>query len=485
MLHVLGSAKRLCDGLSRRELLRAGGLGLFGLTQADLIAAGKSPDTEPPADNFGKAKACILLYLYGAPSQLETFDLKPNATDQVRGEFKPIATTVPGLQICEHLPRTARVMHQTTLIRSLTHPYNIHSAAYALTGIPTTDIPMELNPRDNRHWPFFGSVLDYLQTRGRPPHGGGAVPFAPVNVALPWRFSSRSEPFRRGGPYGGFLGSAYDPVWAEFSGAAPDGDPYSRITAEGRFEFNPPDAVPIVLDRLDRRHNLLQQLESRQRGLDLAATRGFGRQHEMAFNMLRAPGMRRALDLEREPRATRERYGMTLFGQSVLTARRLIEHGVRLVTVFWDEFKEANSAWDTHIHQYDRLKKVLLPGFDLAYAALLGDLEARGLLEQTLVVCISEHGRTPALNNAPGGGREHWSWAYCGLLAGAGIRRGQVIGSTDAGAGYPRDRPVSPKDVLRTIYHLLGVNPHTELQDRLGRPVPLVAGGAVMSDALA
>ena len=195
--------------------------------------------------------------------------------------------------------------------------------------------------------------------------------------------------------------------------------------------------------------------------------------------------MRNALDLEREPRVTRDRYGMTLFGQSVLTARRLIEHGVRLVTVFWDEFKEANSAWDTHIHQYDRLKKVLLPGFDLAYSALLGDLEARGLLDQTLVVCLSEHGRTPALNNAPGGGREHWSWAYCGLMAGAGIRQGQVVGSTDASAGYPRDRPVSPKDVLRTIYHLLGVNPHTELQDRLGRPVPLVAGGEVMTDVLA
>jgi hypothetical protein len=484
MLHVVGSAKRLCDGISRREVLRAGGLGLFGLSMADLAAADKVPRTVRVADNFGKAKACILLYLYGAPSQLETFDLKPNASDQVRGEFKPISTTVPGVQICEHLPRTAQVMHRTTLIRSLTHPYNIHSSAYALTGIPTTDIPMELNPRDSRHWPFFGSVLDYLQTRGRPAHDGTAAPFAPANVALPWRFSSRSEPFRRGGPYGGFLGSAYDPVWAEFAGAAPDGDPYSRITPQGRFEFNPPDGAPIILDRLDQRRDLLQQLEHRQRGLDRAATRGFARQHEMAFNMLRSPGMRRALDLDREPRSVRDRYGMSLFGQSALTARRLVEAGVRLVTVFWDEFQEANSAWDTHIHQYDRLKKVLLPGFDHAYSALLGDLDARGLLDETLVVCFSEHGRTPTLNNAPGGGREHWSWAYCGLLAGAGIRQGQVLGSTDAVAGYPRDRPVSPKDVLHTIYHLMGIDPHTELQDRLGRPVPLVAGGEVMRDAL-
>src|SRR5262249_49001268 len=160
-----------------------------------------------------------------------------------RGEFRPRATSVPGLQICEHLPRTAQVMHKTTLIRSLTHPYNIHSAAYALTGIPTTDIPMELNPRDNRHWPFFGSVLDYLQTRnGAARNGSTRAPSStvPATVALPWRFSSRSEPFRRGGPYGGFLGSGYDPVWAEFAGPAPDGDPYRRIIPAGRFELHPP-----------------------------------------------------------------------------------------------------------------------------------------------------------------------------------------------------------------------------------------------------
>jgi hypothetical protein len=483
MLHILGSAKRLCDRMTRREMLRAGGLGLCGLSLADLATASAAASTGLPVDNFGKAKSCILLYLYGAPSQLETFDLKPNAPVEVRGEFMPRATSVPGLQICEHLPRTAQVMHKTTLIRSLTHPYNIHSAAYALTGTPTTDIPMELNPRDSRHWPFFGSVLDYLQSRNR--SAGSHAASAPANVALPWRFSSRSEPFRRGGPYGGFLGSGYDPAWAEFAGAAPDGDPYRHITPDSRFQFNPTEGAPIVLDRLDQRRDLLQQLELRQHGLETEATRGFGRQHEMAFNMLRSPGMRHALDLDREPRAVRERYGMTLFGQGVLTARRLVEEGVRLVTVFWDEFQEANSAWDTHIHQYDRLKNVLLPGFDQAYSMLLDDLDARGMLDETLIVCLSEHGRTPTLNKAVGGGREHWSWAYCALMAGAGIRRGQVLGSTDSVAGYPRERPVSPKDILRTIYHLLGVDPHTELQDRLGRPIPLVAGGELMRDLLA
>ncbi len=181
----------------------------------------------------------------------------------------------------------------------------------------------------------------------------------------------------------------------------------------------------------------------------------------------------------------RDRYGMTLFGQGVLAARRLVEHGVRLVTVFWDEYQEANSAWDTHVQQYPRLKDSLLPGLDRAYPTLLQDLQTRGLLDETLVVCISEHGRTPKLNNAAGGGREHWSWAYCGLMAGAGVRQGYVHGSTDADAGFPRDHPVNPKDMLRTIYHLLGVDPHSELHDRLNRPLPLVAGGELSRDVLA
>jgi hypothetical protein len=195
-------------------------------------------------------------------------------------------------------------MHKTALIRSLTHPYNIHSAAYALTGIPATDIPMELNPRDNRHWPFFGSVIDYLQSR-RGTAGSDRVAGAAVNVALPWRFSSRSEPFRRGGPYGGFLGSGYDPVWAEFAGPAPDGDPYRRITPQGRFQLYPPGATPIVLDRLDDRRNLLQQLEGWQPALDNGAVHGFRRQHEAAFNMLRSSGLRAAFNLDQEPPAIR------------------------------------------------------------------------------------------------------------------------------------------------------------------------------------
>ncbi len=478
MLRILGSARRLCDGWTRREMLRAGGLSAFGLGWADLLrlqqAQGSAPATRP-----GRARACILLYLYGAPSQLETFDLKPDAPAEVRSQFRPIATSVPGVQICEHLPRTARLMHLTTLVRSLSHPYNIHSAAYTLTGTPTTDIPMELNPRDARHWPFFGSVLDYLQAR-RP----GARRDVPVNVALPWRFSSRSEPFRRGGPFGGFLGAGFDPLWAEFEGEAPRTDPYRGITARGRFQFGPPGTA-VDLDRLDRRRSLLQQLEAARPALE-APLRGYDRQQAQVFGLLASPRFRRALDLEAEPRAVRERYGLTLFGQGALTARRLVESGVKLVTVIWDEFREANSAWDTHIHQVTRLRDELLPGFDMAYSALLTDLHERGLLDETLVVCVSEHGRTPRLNNQPGGGREHWSDVYCGLFAGGGVRRGSVLGASDRIAGFVREHPVSPKDVLCTIYHLFGVDPHdTHLQDRQGRPLPLVAGGRVVHGLLA
>lgn len=473
MLRILGSATRLCDRLTRREALWAGGLSFLGLPRllAAEPAAGRGP-------GFGRAKSCILLYLYGAPSQLETYDLKPTAPEDVRSQFKPIATRQPGVQICEHLPRTANVFDRLTLIRSLTSPYNIHNVAYAISGLPTTDIPMELNPRDTRHWPSFGSVLDYVTTRE-----GKKKLDVPVQVALPWKFSSRSEPFRRGGPFGGFLGAGYDPVWAEFQGTTPHADPYRGIDPRVRFQISEPGAAEITLDRLDRRRSLLAQFDAgKARALE---ARGFDRQQQMALQLVTSSKAARALEVEREPRPIRERYGMTLFGQATLAARRLTEAGVRLTTVFWDEFREANSAWDTHVRQESRLKDELCPGFDLAFSALIEDLEARGLLDETLVIVLSEHGRTPKLNKTPGGGREHWGGAFCALLAGGGVRRGYTHGATDRIAGFPKDSPVSPKDVVATVYHLLGVDPETHLIDREGRPQALVPGGQVLTGVLA
>jgi uncharacterized protein (DUF1501 family) len=229
----------------------------------------------------------------------------------------------------------------------------------------------------------------------------------------------------------------------------------------------------------------LQQLEQQRPALD-AAAQSYDRHQGMVFNLIASPRFRRALDLSAEPLPMRERYGLTAFGQGALAARRLVENGVKLVTVIWDEYREANSAWDTHVRQVPRLKDELLPGFDRAYSALLTDLQERGLLDETLVLCLSEHGRTPKLAKEPGGGRDHWSQVYCGLLAGGGIRRGSVLGASDRIAGFPKEHPVSPKDVLCTIYHLLGVDPHgTHLHDREGRPVPLVAEGKVVSGLLA
>jgi hypothetical protein len=246
MLSILGSHRRACDGVTRREMLRAGSLGALGLGLADLLRGRATAGAaESPAPGFGKARNCIILYLYGAASQLETFDPKPEAPAEIRGEMGTIETAVPGLRICEGLPLLAAAMDRACVVRSMTHPYNIHSAAYTFTGVPHVDIPMELNPYDGRHWPFIGSVLDYLAQQADP---AAAPPAVPRNVGLPFQFSSRCGEFTRGGPYGGFLGQAYNPVWTEFEGEAtrtllhwrgdrdqPVRDPYGGITPEGRF----------------------------------------------------------------------------------------------------------------------------------------------------------------------------------------------------------------------------------------------------------
>ncbi|MBY0233157.1 MAG: DUF1501 domain-containing protein [Gemmataceae bacterium] len=462
MLRILGSRTRLCDRVTRREALVA------GLALPAVLGAASSGG---PA-SFGKARACVILHLYGSPPQHETFDPKPDAPSDVRGLLNPIATSVPGLRIGEHLPRTAARMDKVALVRSMTHPYPIHGVAYALSGVPKIDVPMELNPRDGRHWPYIGSVLDRL-ARGRKS--------VPTHAALPWKFSSRAEPFRRAGPYGGFLGAGYDPVWAEFQGKATAGDPHRGIDPECRFQVTPP-GQPITLDRLDRRRSLLEQLAAARKALP---DTGFDRQQAQALELMTSSRLAAALDVRREPGKVRARYGHTLFGQSCLTARRMVEAGVKLVTVFWDEFKEANSAWDTHVRQWSRLKDDLCPGFDHAYSALLDDLAERGMLDSTLVLVTTEHGRTPKLNKEPGGGREHWSGAYCNLLAGGGIKAGAVLGSTDREAGFPREHPVSPKDVLATMYHLLGVPAGTHLADREGRPQELAPGGQVLRRIIA
>jgi hypothetical protein len=502
MLRILGSPKRLCGGWTRRDMLWAGGLGLFGLGLGDLFRlqqAQAAAAHAPAGRHFGRTRSCILLYLYGAPSQLELCDMKPDAPVEIRGEFRPIRSRLPGCDVCELLPHLGRVLDRMTVVRSMTHPYPIHGVAYALTGTPQIDIPMELNPRDGRHWPFIGSVVDYLE-RGRSP--GRPRGRVPSNIALPFPFSSqRVGEVPRAGPYAAFLGNAYNPVWTEFHGRATRtvvktlqeqrlevAEPYLGITPDSRFELASATrlAPDITLDRLSRRRSLGEQMEQARRERDQsAAGRSLDRYREMAYGLIGSTRVQEALDLSREPRPLRESYGMTIFGQAALCARRLVEAGSRFVTVFWDEFGLAGSGWDTHWDHYPRMRDELLPGLDLALSGLVEDLDARGLLDETLVLCLSEHGRTPRLQNVRGGGRDHWSQAYTCLFAGGGVARGRVVGRTDRIGGTVTERPVSPKDILATVYHLLGIDPETTLTDRTGRPLPLVPDASVVTDLLA
>jgi len=505
MLRVLGHPKRLCDGLTRRELLQVGGAGFLGLSLNQLLEAksvssprsASSAGAAPPG-SFGRAKHCILLFLYGSPSQLETFDMKPDAPLEVRGTMKPIPSSVPGLDVVEHLPHVARIMDRTTVVRSVTHPYPIHGVAFATTGVQTIDVGMELSPTDPRHQPYFGSDLEYV-LRQR----GSLSPNTIDNISLPFPFSSqRTDQPLRAGPYASYLGAAYHPKWTEFVGEgtkvvdkARTGfsfhgkEPYLGCTADSHFRMTDTAVLPgMTLDRFDRRRQLLAQFDAERRDLDQSlAGKPLSSFQQAAYSMLTSPRISGALDVRQEPRGTRDLYGMTLFGQSCLAARRLVEAGTRLVSVFWDEYGLAGDAWDTHFDHFPRMIDQLLPPFDRAYSGLILDLERRGLLDDTLVVCISEHGRTPKLAmNVKGGGRDHWSQAYSAVFAGGGIARGRVVGATDRQAGEVKDRPVSPKDLLATMYHLLGVDPRTRLSDRTNRPIGLVPDEAdVVAEMLA
>src|SRR5262245_45936852 len=489
MLRLLGSPHRLCDGVTRRDFLHVGGLGALGLTLADLFRINSARAATTRSNTFGKAKACILLFPYGSPPQHETFDPKPEAPAEIQGELRSISTCVPGIHIGQLLPNVAQLMDRVTIVRSMTHPYPEHGVAYAVTGIPTYTPALETRPRDPQHWPFIGSVVDYLEEK----RTGNSTPELPRNVGLPWLLNSKTDLDVSAGPYAAFLGQSYDPVWVDFDGKgtrdAPKytegqakvfADPFATTVPDGRF-FLPaggtlPDDVPV--ERLNLRRSLLGQFDRARLQADADERSGvFDRYQQMAFSLVTSPKMRDALDIGLEPMQLRENYGMTLFGQACLAARRLVEQGSKFVTVFWDGYGQfSGCAWDTHANHYPRLKEYLLPGFDLAYSTLIRDLESRGLLDETLVIWMSEHGRTPKIDPKPtGAGRHHWSRVYSAVLAGGGVARGAVIGSSDRLGGDVRDTPVSPKDILATAFHLLGIDPQTTVLDRLNRPMP-VAG---------
>ncbi|MFT5522602.1 MAG: hypothetical protein ACI9HK_000546 [Pirellulaceae bacterium] len=491
MHRILSSDRQRCQHLTRRDLLQAGGSALLGLglgdlaTQDAVAALGKGRQ-------FGKAKNVILLYLYGAMSQIDTLDPKPDGPAEIRGPFQSIATALPGVRLSEHLPGIAQRLDRMTVVRSMNHPVPIHNVANAVTGIARTDVSMELNAHDPRHWPFFGSVLQYLDDEEATRRGQRQPALIPPNVILPWRQSAHA-PENRAGMYGGFLGARYDPAVIEFPDKGIIGtktlvekNPYGGIDRDSKFRF-PSTTLPagVTLDRFNQRRNLLSRLADAQHGLangspSMGDADSF---QKMALTLCDSTHIPAALDLDREPAQLRERYGYHLFGQSALMARRLIESGARVATVFWDEFVQNNSGWDTHNNQTRRLRDVLCPGLDQTVSALLDDLGDRGMLDETLVLVLTEHGRTPKAEG--GDGRNHWSSVYSIAMAGAGVARGNVVGASDSQGGIVKDRPVGPNDILHTIYHLLGVDADRTIPGIQNRPTPLVDGGRVVREILA
>ncbi|MBI4585223.1 MAG: DUF1501 domain-containing protein [Planctomycetes bacterium] len=498
----IGNQERSGYGITRRSFLQSGSLGLVGLSAANALALPRTQAAQTSAEGlpgFGRAKSVVVLYLYGAPSQMDTLDPKPDAPSETRGEFKTIPSSLPGIPVCEHLPRIAKNLHRVALIRSMTHSSNNHSVSVALSGLPRSEPVIEANGKDDRHWPYFGSVLEFLWKRQGLDAASTGIP---VNLILPWTLNAKSDP-RRWSPHAAWLGRAYNPVIPQFVGrgsrevgnpANVGGqagfsrfDPYDGLTPESTFRFEGTDLPEdISTSRLMARRQLLKKLDAEGGELVGSSSEAFDRYREVAFNMITDPKVAEAVDVTREPPRVREQYGLTLFAQEALAARRLVEAGVKVVTAFWDDYSNGNQAWDTHNNHFPRLKGGLCPIFDRVLPAFLDDMEQRGLLEKTLVMVISEHGRTPTINKSPGGGRDHWSGAYWGMFFGAGIKTGQVIGATDKQGGYPISDPIDPKDILATMYHLLGFDAlQTAIPDRLERPIHLLPYGKVVRELLA
>lgn len=449
------SDARLCEGVTRREWLRVGGLSSVGLMLPQLLSARSQAAERPAAEGgrFERAKSCIVCFLFGAPAHQDIWDLKPDASDDVRGPFLPISSSVPGTFLGEHIPRTAKLAHKFALVRSVTHPDSTHTVAmhYMLTGQrhrrPDTN-PTNL-PDD---FPCYGAAVNRLRP-SRTPLPSGISLNAPGNE-IP---SGHIFP----GFFAGFLGHGYDPMFITDNPANKQFNPFPIAGGEPRERILERESL---VGRLDRLRGKLSSDDS------IRSAGGF---QDKALSLISSPEAVRAFDLEREKPALREQYGMTPFGQGCLLARRLVEAGVRLVTVNWARDYHAGVAdhWDTHQKNFVLHKENLLPALDLAYPALLEDLEQRGLLDETLVVLLSEFGRTPKINaNA---GRDHWPGCFSITLAGAGIRGGLVHGASDRIAAYPTKDPVSPEEVAATIYHALGIPLRTELIDHSGRPLPL------------
>jgi hypothetical protein len=485
MITLLGSPRLCCDGLTRRETLKAGALsllgGFFNLPSLRAIEQSGSDHVRP-----GRAKSVLLIYLQGGPATQDMFDLKPQAPSGIRSEFRPIATSAPGIQICEHLPRMARWMHRAALVRSAYHEGICHSNMPMYTGYDRVR-DQERRPTDP---PSMGSVCAYYEQEvlQRPP---GLLPnYVYLPCPLGW-----GEVVVKGGPWAGFLGQRYDPLCTECTAyldrpqVSGPSDDMQRVRGEVLFRGTELPAG-ITVDRFNSRRSLLQQMDDQLRSLDhQPALHGHARSQQLAFDLTTSAPIREAFDIDREPARLRDRYGRTLFGNALLLGRRMVERGVRFVNVSWDNMRErfsppaSNQVWDTHERNFPILRENHLPHLDETFSALMEDMEQRGLLDETLIVMMGEMGRTPRVN--ANGGRDHWTSCYTVLLAGAGIRGGTVHGESDAHAAYVKSNPAHVRDICATIYHCLGIDPDMPVHDHGGRPIPIAHGGRPLTAILA
>jgi len=463
MWEFLGARHPLCDRISRRTWLRIGGLAPLGLQLPQLLASTTEPQSAAThsaathSRSFGRAKRCLMLYLWGGPSHIDMYDLKPNAPDGIRGEFQPVASNVVGMQFCEHLPHFSRHADKIALVRSVTHQDNNHStsAHWMMTG-HRHRLSAENFGASDADFPHIGSVVSKLAP------GPQTVP---TFVALPERIATTAGAITPG-QGGGFLGKRYDPFLIDQHPDEPNFQvPSLRLPAD----------TPVA--RVQARRNLLAAVDAARYQLAEAdEVSAMGAYYQQGLDLITSPAARQAFDLQSEDPRLRDRYGRQTFGQSLLLSRRLLEAGVKLVTVYWHrDMPGTDTTWDTHGRNFIQLKDRLLPQVDQPLATLFEDLQSRGLLDETLIVWTSEFGRTPRINGNSGG-RDHWGACNSIWFAGAGIQGGTIHGASDRIAAYPDRDPVDPGDVAATIYHQLGLSGETLIHDRQNRPLPISPG---------
>lgn len=464
MLKINESEYRLCDGVSRREAMRVGGLGAVGLSLPQLIQSQAARANTGSGLAFGKAKSVILFWLSGGPPQHETWDPKPDAPEQIRGGFGTIATKTPGYFVGELMPKTAQLTDRIAVLRAVVSGDNSHSSSgyQMLTGVPHIPLSREnVVSKAPNLWPSLGAIL---RTQ-RPDRGG-----LPASITLPKHIANVGE-IVWPGQGGGFLGQKYDPWLLTCDPSSPDFAVPDLTLSEGTSS-----------SRLSRRRSLLSQFDAAVRHLDTQrSVSQFSNSTTQAFDLLTGGGARRAFNIGEESDAIRDRYGRSKFGQSVLLSRRLVEAGVSLVQVNWQQIKgkENNGSWDTHKDHNASLKDFLMPMMDQSFSALIDDLEERGMLDETLVAWVGEFGHTPKFNARAG--RDHWGSVFSCALAGGGVRGGTVHGESDAHAAHPIAGRVAPRDIAATIFHCLGHSPETVMHDQTGRPMPITRGHVLES----